>query len=162
MERYQARGIGNNSILCFVCGKGDDYKDEPTEYTPGENFRYDGIQSDMAAFVSNKESGERVVALFDGKACLDYRPQEPDWVQVKVGACSAHRTNLQYLGRLTCCGWITKEKIELARNPEKELPDTVGAERCKAYLQDLADGKKVDTKQALESVLAGIHTHRAR
>ena len=57
----------------------------------------------MAAFVTDKEAGERVIALYEKwrlHAKLDFRPSEPNWVQVKVGACDKHLPNLEKLTRL--------------------------------------------------------------
>lgn len=85
---YTPRGIGFNWIPCFVCG--------------GEDT---SLKSDMAAFVENKESGEKVVELFKSSgfyAKLDYRDFEPDWVQVKIGACKDHQNILEDLYTLTC------------------------------------------------------------
>jgi|SRR5579863_4592943 len=86
---YNPRGIGNNWIPCFVCGKeGDGGK----------------CQNDMAAYVRGKEQGEKVVGLFASvglRAKLDFRPLEPDYVQVKIGACKDHEPNLTLLYILT-------------------------------------------------------------
>jgi hypothetical protein len=57
----------------------------------------------MAAFVVNKEAGERVVTMYSElglHAKLDFRPYEPNWVQVKVGACDKHLPNLKKLTEL--------------------------------------------------------------
>jgi hypothetical protein len=82
-EHYRPRGIGVGYAPCFVCG-------------------VDGLTCphDLAAFVDDKAAGERVVALFraeGGYAVLDYRDFEPNWVQVKVGACVAHVPQLERL-----------------------------------------------------------------
>lgn len=42
------------------------------------------IGHDCSGFVRSKADGERVVRLFKGHAYLDYRPSEPNWIQVKV------------------------------------------------------------------------------
>jgi hypothetical protein len=58
------------------------------------------LKMDMAAFVDSKESGERVVDMFRKAglvAKLDFRKFEPNWVQVKVGACEKHEPNLKVL-----------------------------------------------------------------
>lgn len=143
MEQFNTRGIGRNSILCFVCGRGMSYGTprEASEVGGQDNFYYTGgsCQQDMAAFVESQEAGARIVDMFDRKAYLDYRAFEPNRVQVKVGACKDHEANLMYLGELTMCGFITKEKIELARNPKKELYKTVAEERLKSYMDELTD-----------------------
>lgn len=86
-EFYGTRGLGLNWHECFVC-----------------QHKSDGAQADMAAFVADREAGERVVAMFKeagATAHLDYRPSEPQWVQVKIGACKAHEANLKLL-QATC------------------------------------------------------------
>ena len=95
---YNPRGIGSNWIPCFICGK------------ENEDGR---CQSDMAAYVRGKEQGEKVVALFAScglSAKLDFRPSEPDYVQVKVGACQEHEPNLNFLLFLTS----PRKKISMA------------------------------------------------
>lgn len=86
-ELYATRGIGLNWLDCFVC-----------------QGTASGAQPDMAAFVVDKEAGERIVGMFQeagASAHLDYRPSEPKWVQVKVGACNTHEANLKLL-QATC------------------------------------------------------------
>jgi hypothetical protein len=98
---YNPRGIGNNWIPCFVCGK------------ENENGK---CQKDMAAFVRGKEQGEKIVALFVSiklYATLDFRPSEPDWIQVKVGACKDHEPNLMLLYLLTAPRHRISQKILL-------------------------------------------------
>lgn len=101
-EFFHARGIGlDNTPGCFVCGGPD------------------GLRNNIAAFVQGKTAGERIVAMFVahyGGACLDYRDYEPDWVQVKIGACDDHLGQLKQLCELTADGRITCERIsEVAR-----------------------------------------------
>jgi len=55
------------------------------------------MYNNLSAFVETKEEGERAVAMFTQGAKLDYRPQEPNWIQVKVGACDTHLENLVWL-----------------------------------------------------------------
>lgn len=85
---YIPRGIGLNWMSCFVCD--------------GEDI---SLKSSMAAFAENKESGEKMVELFKSSgfhAKLDYRDSEPNWVQVKIGACKEHQNMLENLYALTC------------------------------------------------------------
>lgn len=92
-ETYRPRGVGLNWYPCFVCG-----------YAPEG-----GLQTDMAAFVDSRESGQRIVAMFAEAgltAHLDYRDFEPNWVQVKVGACGEH---LPHLHLLQCGTYLTKK-----------------------------------------------------
>lgn len=101
-EYFGSRGIGMDYAPgCFVCG--------------GGNSMYNNI----AAFVHGKAAGERVVAMFSQGARLDYRESEPDRVQVKIGACVEHRTNLERLHTLTHEkeGIITTDIVSLATNP---------------------------------------------
>lgn len=78
--RIGIRGIGKDFTPgCFVCG-GDE-----------------GCYHNIAAFVSYREDGERAVALFAQGARLDYRENEPNWIQLKIGACDKHLPNLQSL-----------------------------------------------------------------
>lgn len=83
-EHFYSRGVGlDGTPGCFVCG-GDP-----------------GLYHNIAAFVKTNEAGERVVAMFQHGARLDYRSFEPDRVQVKIGACSEHEANLHQLNALT-------------------------------------------------------------
>ncbi len=83
-EFFRSRGIGwDYTPGCFVCG--------------GET----GLHRNIAAYVQCKEAGERVVAMFPQGARLDYREYEPDYVQVKIGACTKHRRKLERLHNLT-------------------------------------------------------------
>jgi hypothetical protein len=46
----------------------------------------DGVRPDLSGFVNSKADGELAVAIFGGRAHLDFRPSEPKWIQVKVSA----------------------------------------------------------------------------
>ncbi len=83
-EHFHPRGIGQDWIDCFICGS--------DSHEPRRN---------LAAFVQCKAAGERIVAMFEKGARLDYRDYEPDRVQVKVGACDVHDQNLRRLHELT-------------------------------------------------------------
>lgn len=99
-ECFGSRGIGyDRTSGCFVCGGADD------------------LRHNIAAFVSCRAAGERVVAMFVHGARLDYREFEPDYVQVKVGACDAHQPNLERLHTLTrdANGVITEATVAQAR-----------------------------------------------
>lgn len=103
-EFFSSRGIGLDVTPgCFVCGGTQ------------------GMRSNIAAFVRCKDSGKRVVEMFGGKgARLDYREYEPDYVQVKVGACDAHVSCLENLHHITseAKGTITSDMILEACNPK--------------------------------------------
>lgn len=82
-ESFRSRGTGMDSTPgCFVCG-GDS-----------------GLRTNIAAFVSCREAGERVVAMFEHGARLDFRAFEPHWVQVKIGACTDHEPLLRELDEI--------------------------------------------------------------
>ena len=58
----------------------------------------------MSALVLAQSAGERIVAMFEAigaNAWLDYRESQPNWIQVKVGACPEHEPNLRLLFELT-------------------------------------------------------------
>lgn len=99
---YQSRGKGANWYDCSFCG------------TKGSG---NGVQTDMAAFVDGKQGGEAVVALFGNfgvKANLDFRPHEPTWVQVKLGACEDHVEILDKIMEHTLFGSIDAEALLLS------------------------------------------------
>jgi len=63
--------------------------------------------------VSSRQEGECAEALFKLGARLDYREFEPDWIQVKVGACAKHIANLDCLhSQLTKHKHITAEIVD--------------------------------------------------
>ena len=97
--RFSPRGIGSDHTPgCFCCG-GDP-----------------GLYSNISGFVGSKEDGEKVAAMFEHGARLDYRDYEPNWIQVKIGACKEHLPNLEKLCSLTACeNVITPKKIKTAR-----------------------------------------------
>lgn len=83
--KFAPRGIGTDVCPgCFICGA-----------------KKNSMMPNIAAFVSSKEDGEKIVGWFDKKAKLDYRPHEPNWIQVKVGACENHISNLNKLYNAT-------------------------------------------------------------
>ncbi len=140
-ERYAPRGIGSNWLACFVCDEVKDgyvELDTETHKPTGDKVpsvrAEDGIhysggygsnQPDMAAFVADKEAGERVVEMFQGqgsRAFLDFRPSEHNPVQVKVGACDSHLPNLESLQALAneAGGAITPTMIAASLSHEVE------------------------------------------
>ena len=134
IEAYRPRPIGSNWLSCFVCeGKKDGVSDIDDNGNPasgvvpsttdedGIHYKggYHSCQPDMSAYVDSKKSGEHVVKMFeveDSKAFLDFRPHEPNYVQVKVGACERHLPNLEELQRLASQhNVITREIIREAK-----------------------------------------------
>jgi hypothetical protein len=103
-EYFNSRGLGNDANLgCFVCGG------EPT------------FRNNISAFVRCKDSGTRIVNMFKHGCRMDYREDEPDRVQVKIGACDYHLPNLRALDKIKSI--ITRQKIEEALEiiPEQGL-----------------------------------------
>jgi hypothetical protein len=96
---FLPRGIGLNALPCYVCG-----------------HTASNVQPDMAAHVSSQQDGTDILDMFLELRCcawLDYRPSEPNWIQVKVGACYLHAANLRFLYVLTARDKrITKAIIE--------------------------------------------------
>ncbi len=101
-EFFRSRGIGYDSCTCFVCGT--NVRDEQEH----------SMLNNIAAFVQCREAGVRVVAMFPQGARLDYRDFEPDYVQVKVGACDEHLPNLERLDKLVGDGVIKPEMVTAA------------------------------------------------
>jgi hypothetical protein len=88
--KFGTRGIGLDVVpCCFVCGG--------TERHEGSNHYLNNI----AAFMASKADGETAVEWFAGRARLDFREREPNWIQLKVGACDAHMDNLKALAKAT-------------------------------------------------------------
>jgi len=97
-EYFDSRGIGLETIGCFVCGAES------------------ATRANIAGFVKSKEAGKRIVSMFSQKvgAYLDLRPHEPTWIQVKIGACTKHRTNLKKLNDAVADNRITQEHVKSA------------------------------------------------
>jgi hypothetical protein len=98
--RWSPRGIGSNWNI----------PDLVTGVTDGE------LHPDMSGFVGSKEEGELALSIFGGRAFLDYRPSEPNWVQVKVSAEEA----------------VLKRLYDLVRTNENRLTRTIVAEAVSA------------------------------
>lgn len=97
-EFCEPRPVGmDRTPGCFICGGDDD------------------LHHNFAGFVRCKESGERVVTMFEHGVRLDYREHEPDRVQVKIGACREHKPNLEHLQQaVRTDGIITEKRIAKA------------------------------------------------
>lgn len=96
---FKSRGVGLDHLdKCFVCGCNVNY-----------------ITPNVSGFVESKEDGENIVPFFrEGSARLDYRDFEPNWIQVKIGACEEHEPCLDELHTLTRHGTIRKRDVFLA------------------------------------------------
>jgi len=112
-EFFHSRGIGlEGSLYCFVCGVRD-RAGRPVNSVEAGN----GLLNNIAGYVKCKAAGERIVAMFIphySGARLDYREYEPDYVQVKIGACNQHLGNLQLLDAATADGRITLDRVNEA------------------------------------------------
>ena len=88
--KFNPRGIGLDICqCCFVCGA--------MKRAPDTNSYLNNI----SAFVASKEEGTEIVNWFGRGANLDFRENEPNWIQVKVGACNDHMPNLKKLNEAT-------------------------------------------------------------
>jgi len=84
----------------------------------GEYFQSRGVGYDLAGFVKCKKAGERIVLMFrdvlnkEPRTWLDYRENEPTWIQVKIQ--KEDGIDLDKLHSLLEDGIITEEKIKLS------------------------------------------------
>ncbi len=96
--RMSPRGLGTDSSPgCFICE------------APG------GIMSNFAAFVGSRMEGEEAVQLIERGVRLDYRDREPNWIQIKVGACKLHVARLEILCLLLRSNVLSKHLLDLVR-----------------------------------------------
>lgn len=97
-EFFRPRGVGTDKTPgCFVCGG------------------HHGLYTNLSGFVDTKPAGERVLKMFKQGAWLDYRENEPTWIQVKIGACTKHEQNLEKLNKMSAENQIiTAEMVAAA------------------------------------------------
>jgi hypothetical protein len=108
--RWHPRGIGlDQTPGCLAC------PDSP-----------DGLYGNLAAFVATKADGEAVVAMFAHGARLDWREYEPEWIQVKVGACHRHQVLLERLREQ----WFVAADEVARLVTHHQLRDELDAERA--------------------------------
>ena len=99
---FRSRGIGLDVTPgCFVCGTKIRSK---AAAEIGNDYL-----NNIAAFVENKSDGEKIVSWFEQGAFLDFREHEPNWIQVKIGACDKHLPNLEKLYKLTLTHEVIRE-----------------------------------------------------
>jgi hypothetical protein len=101
-EFFTPRGIGiDGGFPCLVTGV------------------YLDCAANIAAFVVSREAGERVVSMLGGRARLDFREYEPNWLQVKLGVSKGHEAVLQRLYDATSSSGnvITPRMIAWALDP---------------------------------------------
>lgn len=91
---FYSRGIGSDNYHCFICG--------------GQGR----LVHNISAFVKSKEDGETIVKWFKQGAHLDFRSYEPNYIQVKVGACKEHLSKLEELNNAVSVGMINKEIVD--------------------------------------------------
>lgn len=99
--KFVSRGLGADYVPgCFLC-----------ESSEIDSKR---MMCNLSGFVESKEDGEEVVKMFSRGAWLDYREREPNWIQVKVGACKEHEGNLSWLSLMTHASHnkICREMVE--------------------------------------------------
>lgn len=87
----------------------------------GEYWLPRGVGYDLSGFVKCKDAGERIVKMVakvigkPPKTWLDYRPSEPNWIQVKVQ--SEDGFDLKKLNDLCCAdGIVTEDRLRKALN----------------------------------------------
>jgi|WetSurMetagenome_2_1015567.scaffolds.fasta_scaffold56858_4 hypothetical protein len=104
---FSSRGCGLDCCKCFICGTND------------RDGKGHTCLNNISGFVQTKAAGERIVTMFSKGAHLDYREYEPDYIQVKIGACDKHLDNLRLLDYLVRKGVITNGMI-IKATPETE------------------------------------------
>ena len=96
--RMNPRGLGTDHTPgCFICGGSE------------------GLHSNFAAFVGTRMEGETAVQIIERGARLDYREREPNWIQVKIGACKEHVDKLEILCMLLRGNVLSDHLINLVR-----------------------------------------------
>lgn len=103
-ERFRLCGINDknlNNVPCYVSGQ-DCSK---------ASFAFSG-------FVANKQAGDRVIDMFNGKARLDYNPSDEKYVRVRVGVTGENLPALEQLyilihknGEMITPGIIAEAKL---------------------------------------------------
>ncbi len=126
---FTSRGIGLDDVPCYICGA-------------------KGLNHNIAAFLQSKNDGD-VIQSWLKNQFLDYRPHEPKWIQMKIGACDEHLLNLQELNRVCHDDYITQKRIE----DSKELPEALVASRFEKRVLEAVK----DMKHWLQSSYCGYH-----
>lgn len=105
--RWFPRGLGSDhSPGCFCCP-----------------YSKPDLYGNVSAFVGSKEDGERAVEIIGHGARLDYRPHEPQWIQVKVGACARHLWALEILDQQWYIGADPIERLRQRVAGRDQLED---------------------------------------
>lgn len=79
---FSSRGFGLEWVPCFICEE-------------------EKLNDNVSGFVSSKSDGEKIVKMFPKFIFIDYRESEPEWIQVKIGACKKHVEKLRELVKHT-------------------------------------------------------------
>lgn len=115
--KFSPRGIGLDICpCCFICGA-ERRNPEANDYL-----------HNIAAFVSSKEEGGKIALWFSdyanvhNGARLDFRATEPDWIQLKVGACDKHLPYLEMLYNMTRQYGLIR-KIDISEIRAKAVKD---------------------------------------
>ena len=77
------------------------------------------LMKNISAFIESKEDGEQIIKwIKDNKGItLDFRVNEPDWIQIKIGSCDKHENKLKKLHQLCMINnTISPEIIQLANS----------------------------------------------
>ena len=104
---FQPRGIGMDMCMCFV---------------PACREITIEMRANITAFVNSEKEGKQIVQMLGGLAIVDHREYEPDWIQVKLGACKDHVHKLEKLHQLVSLdGHINLNRIHKAYEHEESL-----------------------------------------
>ena len=127
-EYWTLRGIGSDWVPCMVTGKPE------------------ALRPNLSGFVTSKEAGERIVTMFGGRARLDYRDYEPNWIQVKVGVNKEYEEVLRRLERAVSESYniLSPEMIFWALDPVNYIgytPATIAAANRRKLIED--DSRKL-------------------
>jgi hypothetical protein len=100
--KISLRGIGSDYVPCYMSDGAIDNK----------------LRANISGFVNSKEDGQKIVNMFGGRAFLDYREREPNWIQVKFGVDEEFLPHLKYLEHLIKenGGYITRGLIEKSKS----------------------------------------------
>ena len=120
-----------------------EYKERDGRPTYGDYCEPRSDYSPLVCFVKSRLAGERIAEMinsFDGIHCkLNYRPDEPRWIQVSISSDSARESFLREKLRKTGCV-ITKELVEEVMSMPINFTNTY------EYYNDLKCGTWYDYK----------------
>jgi hypothetical protein len=80
-----------------------------------------GMIDNISAFIDSEADGCVIRGWFGDRAWIDYRPDEPNWIQMKFGTCKAHIKSLNYLHSISAWYGVLREKdVQDSKNLYKE------------------------------------------